>query len=85
MRKKQKQTSNHAAPDVRMPIRADAHLASRHQPLPLARQHKIEAGYSFLFYLPHLDQQVRPEQRILSFRSSPGKYSCVVNMGPLAA
>jgi hypothetical protein len=30
-------------------------------PLPLPRQHKIEAGYSFRFYVSHLDQQVGPE------------------------
>ena len=30
-------------------------------PLALPRQHKIEAGYSFRFYLSHLDQQVGPE------------------------
>ena len=41
--------------------RAEAHLTSRHQPLPLPRQHKIEGGYSFRFYLSHLDQQVGPE------------------------
>ncbi len=41
--------------------RADAHLTSRHQPLPLPRQNKIEGGYSFGFYLSHLDQQVGPE------------------------
>ena len=51
-----KETSNHATPDVRK-----AHLTSRHRPLPLPRQHKIEAGYSFRFYLSHLDQQVGPE------------------------
>jgi hypothetical protein len=41
--------------------RAEAHLTFCHWPLPLPRQHKIEAGYSFRFYLSHLDQQVGPE------------------------
>ena len=41
--------------------RAETHLTCRQLPLSLPGQYKIEAGYSFRFYLSHLDQQVGPE------------------------
>src|ERR1700759_83459 len=52
---------------------AEAHLTSRSQPPPLRGQDKIEAAYSFRFYLPHLDQQVGPEQRIFVVAFLPRK------------
>ena len=76
MRKQQKETSNHAAADVRK-------LATGHYVYPASTKLKVAIRSAFISRI--LTNKSGLNNESLSLRSSPGKYSCVVNMGPLAA